>query len=65
MKPLADAFFAKGDGGPEVFIKKVAELMGQYPMCRSQSATEVAFRQGLPLSLGSFGLQREFKKGSD
>jgi CheY-like chemotaxis protein len=42
---MTDAFFAKGGEGPEVLLKKVAELMGQYPICRSQSSTEVAFRQ--------------------
>jgi DNA-binding NtrC family response regulator len=43
---MTDAFFAKGGEGPEVILKKIAELIGQYPIRRPQSATEVAFRLG-------------------
>ncbi len=44
---MTDAFFAKGDKGPEVILKKIAELIRQYPIRRPHSSVEGA------LSLGS------------
>jgi DNA-binding NtrC family response regulator len=43
---MTDAFFAKGGEGPDALLKKIAELMEQYPIRRPHSSADVPFGHG-------------------